>query len=201
MALAVPLIYHSVFLNIKEVRYSFIFLPYMYILAGMGYNILKSEKSKITKKNYFLIVLTVIIILQASYSLMQAYSQYAQSEKETDDAYAIFDNFLDSKDIKGIKGRVWSTTPALILKKDIKIDELMYYPVFDSAKIEELNAKMNEDIQYIFLNYCDIPCVRNDAGCQTKAENFIGRISSGFRLAFDDSQNGCGLEIYEWKNG
>ncbi len=189
-ALLLPLAYHTFFVNCKDIRYSIIFLPYLYVLAAIGYAKLKNKKSM----RMFLIAL---IIMQALYSAAQVYTSL-EKEKSSKEGYSDFYDFLENKKIEG---EIWSSTPMIIYNKDAKISELIYYPVFDNKKIRHLEEQIsaNAGIQYIFLDYCDVPCVAYDTDCAENKERLFSKISSDFRLAFDREANGCKLKIYEWQ--
>lgn len=189
-AMLFPLVYHSSILNYKHIRYSVIFLPYLFILAGWGYSYLIGKTTKVA--GYFLFFLALI---QVGYSFSQIHNEFSESI----DIYSDFYNYIGNNQIKG---KTWSTTPAIASVKDIKIDELMYYPVWDNKKIDKLDKKLdNETIQFIFINSCDIPCVNYDYNCPKKTGELMEKISRNFNMEFSKNTRVCKLRIYRQKNG
>jgi len=189
-AMLIPLAYHSFTLNYKHIRYSVMFLPYLFILAGQGYSYLIGKTTKATQYLLFFLV-----FIQIGYSFSQIHNEFFEGT----DIYSDFYSYIDNNTIKG---ELWSTTPAITAVRDVKIDELMYYPVWDNKKIEKLDKKLDNGtkIQYIFINSCDIPCVNYDQNCPEKTEQLMGKISENFNVGFNKTMGICKLKIYTWKN-
>ncbi|MBW2974635.1 glycosyltransferase family 39 protein [Candidatus Woesearchaeota archaeon] len=189
LAFLVPFLYHSFMLNCKDMRYSLIFLPFLYILSGSGFE----EVSKILKKPLRYALISAII-LQSIISL--AGVSYALKRSPMPAEYKAFYSYLEGRHVKG---DIWSSTPVISAVHDIKIDELMYYEVWDNKRIEELSKKTGNNIQYIFINSCDLPCVRYDPDCPERSKKFFSLISESFELVFNSTVNGCELKIYQEK--
>jgi 4-amino-4-deoxy-L-arabinose transferase-like glycosyltransferase len=190
-AFALPLIYHSL-LSYRTMRYALMFLPFLYIIAGMGYHqIFKNKKSP----KYLLLGLLVLQIIISAAALCHG---YAGVQREVPQEINEFENYISSV---SVRGEIWSSTPDISAKYDVKTAELIYYPVFDSNKIKELEDKMdNADVQLIFIKSCDIPCIKYDAECEKNREEFMDRLAENFEVVFNQKSGNCTLQIFEWKN-
>ena len=100
-----------------------------------------------------------------------------------------------------MSGKVWSSTPEIITA-DVKIDELVYYPVFDNKKVSELMMRLNAErgtIPYVLINTCDIPCVNYDTDCPARQKQFLDELNKMFGIEFNAKQGECELTIYKGK--
>ncbi|MBD3164467.1 hypothetical protein GF323_04655 [Candidatus Woesearchaeota archaeon] len=181
-AFIIPLLYHSFLLNYKNIRYSVIFLPYLYTLAALGFGFLRNKQKWIKYLIYLLLAAQIIF----SFNNVLAFRQ-----DKNPDIYLGFYSF----DIPNT-AEIWSTTPNIAAQKDLRIGELMYYPVFDNKKIAHLKNNLHKP-DYIFLNTCDIPCVNYDLDCEQSKAALLEEISQNFKTAFYESKYGCNLSIYE----
>ncbi|MBN2454842.1 glycosyltransferase family 39 protein [Candidatus Woesearchaeota archaeon] len=182
------LIYHSFFLNCKDIRYAFLFLPFLYILAARGFYAISRNKRRTVRY-----ALVVLIAIQLAYSGAQAFQAF-QARNADYERWDGFSDYLNGE----ITGEVWSSTPFAALSADKKIDELIYYPVFDSKRIEELAEKL-DNAQYIFLNECDIPCTREYPDCPERRENFLQMVKGNFTAVLIEKEKDCGMTVYEWR--
>ena len=182
IALIVPLAYHSFFLDYKDMRYSTIFLPYLFILGGIGYAHL--SRWKIKK------VLVAFVIAQAAYSSYSLYSlhssHYFGGALGLEKQIALIPEKLD----------IWSTNPYASALRDIRTTELMYYPVFNSEKMEYLYSKLDSIPDYVVVSACDIPCDNRDMECQEKSETFLSGFSQRLSIISENTENGCKTTIY-----
>jgi len=189
MAVLAPLFYHTFLVNCKDLRYTFLFLPFLYLLAANGYRILMNNKRKVVRYG-----LLILVMLQIIYSLGQGYYAYSERAAEYGPEENEFSRYLDN--VK-VDGEVWSSTPVIALTADVKINELVYYPVFDNKKIKELTGKLNDNVQYVLINSCDIPCVNQDVDCPERKSQFLEELSSRFDIVFQQSKRECELTIYK----
>ena len=185
-----PLIYHSFFVNCKDLRYSLSFLPYLYILAALLFYFIAE---KIISKKIFLCIILILLAMQTIYSVKIAYDTF-ESKQTSAPKYEEFYRYLEGKEIEG---EIWSTTPIVSLYSDAKISELIYYPVTDNRRMDELILGLNrKNIQYIFFNDCDIPCVNYDSECPQKVLEFKRKLKSNFNESLSMSINNCSIKVY-----
>lgn len=191
LAALVPFAYHSFFLNCKDIRYAFAFLPYFYILVAKTFS-WGWRKGNIWR---YALITTVAAQLIFSTALLIGQGQGINRAEVNPD-----NGFYQYLAKHNATGKVWSSTPEIVTA-DVKIDELVYYPVFDNKKISELTQRLheeseNENIQHILINTCDIPCVRYDPDCPEKRQEFLDKLDSDFQTVFHAKQGECNLSIY-----
>jgi len=187
LAFLLPLIYHVFLVNCKDMRYTFLFLPFLYLLAAKGYSLAAKHKEKMVRYAIFLLV-----SLQIIFSIGQGYYAYNDSSLYAQDPAKEVSQYLTD-----IEGEVWSTTPLITLTTNVKISELMYYPVFDNEKINQLKEDLNENVQYLVVNTCDIPCVRYDADCSERKTEFLDELENKFRIIHQQNKGECKLTVYK----
>ncbi|MBI2580895.1 glycosyltransferase family 39 protein [Candidatus Woesearchaeota archaeon] len=190
------LIYHSLLLNCKDARYAFAFAPFFYILAAVVFGELMKQKAKGGLIKWAKLGLAAFVAAQLVFSAITAAQAVIKSRSTANLYKDEFGSFLGGKNITG---KVWSTTPAVALYSDVKVDELAYYPVFDNKKIRELNEKLDSSVQYVLINTCDIQCVNYDADCPENSKKLLERLRLKFNIAYDETNNDCQKTVYEWK--
>ncbi len=92
--------------------------------------------------------------------------------------------------------KVWISNPAMIAKHDIKADDLIYYPRYDSKKIGELGKRLDEP-DLILLNTCDLlPCPSDDALCPKNHADLLESLQDRFTLRAFRKESQCDYYIY-----
>ena len=190
LSLVVPFAYLSLAVNCKDIRYSFLFLPCFYILAAKGYSNLK-------KKRNMKALLLILVIAQILLSFSVVAYGYQKLQNNLHPYHEEFYSYLSEKEIKG---HVWSSTPFVAAYNDVKIDEKVYYPVFDSRKIRYLGQNLDSDVQYILINSCDIPCIIDDKdkSCPMDKKNLLEKIRQRYDILYKKAVDNCTLTIYSW---
>ncbi|MBI2660990.1 glycosyltransferase family 39 protein [Candidatus Woesearchaeota archaeon] len=193
-----PLLYFSFLLHCKDMRYSLVFIPYILVFSAFGlHECCKSISGKNRKRRYILAVaLLLLIILQLIVSIKILNKDYGWLN--SNDYNHDFYEFLGSEKVTG---KVWSSDPFPSAFHDIRIDEKIYYPVFDEEKINLLLAKIDDGIQFVFVNACEIPCIQPESSCEWNKKAMIGDIKSRFYIYKQATINGCDYMVLKWKEG
>lgn len=190
----VPFVYLSFFLNCKDIRYSLLFVPYAFILSGVGlYRVHKKISSKAIKVSLliFVLLLQIIIsikIVNSEYKWLSYKDNYKDKNKE-------FYEFIEDKNVKG---KIWASDPFASAFHDIKTDEIIYYPVLDNNKVDFLLSSINNEVEYVFINTCDIPCV-SGSYCELKKKEFFNLLKSKFFVYKYEKNNDCERFAFRWK--
>ncbi|MEK6983231.1 MAG: glycosyltransferase family 39 protein [Nanoarchaeota archaeon] len=185
-----PFIYLTFFLNCKDARYSLLFIPYTFMFSSLGlHKILKRIKGK----NIKIAILVFAFLLQITVSTKILSSEYKWLDYN--DKNEAFYKFMHGK---SIKGKIWSSDPFVSAFHDVKTDELMYYPVLDNNKIDHLLSSINSEVEYIFINTCDIQCV-SGSYCESGKEELFDLLRSKFFVYKYEKYNGCERLAFIWK--
>lgn len=177
------------FINHKEMRILIVALPYLYIIAA--YTIIYTAE-KIKTKN---ILFYSFIALIFSIWLLQSFGNiYALEYKELQqkNKYAVFQDYLRSDNVKG---NIWISNPAFALYTDKKINELIYYPAFNTAKYNELKSKLKQG-NHVLVDTCDIACEPVAAACQSEKEEFLSLLEESFSQAYYSKIGNCRKVIF-----
>jgi hypothetical protein len=153
-------------------RYFILALPYLYILSASGcVTIYRGLKQRHTVSAYFFLTLIVLSCFGQFYRLTQI--NFRQDELDPLAQYVL-------ENEESINGRIWVSNPKVVALTDLKIDELMYYPVFDLQKASQLLQKLPM-ADYIILDSRALACrPANDAGCERSKERLIKEITDKF---------------------
>lgn len=163
----------------KEIRFILTFLPYMYMVASYG--ILKSVDLMKKEKNMFGFVVFICIVIW----FFQVATQF---EVPIYKEYPEFTSYLDSK---GVEGGLWISNPLFVVNSDIKIDELIYYPLYNSKRIAVLKEGLNR-AEYVLIDTCDIlPCYPSDNRCISRTNEFLGLLKDRFELVHYKKDDKC----------
>ena len=181
----IPLIYHSLFLDYRDERYMVIFLPYLFISAGYAFSILSKKSRRLWK------ILHVFLAIQIAYSLFVVSSAGVDNNKGEnlyDEVYTFFDAPLS--------GEIWMSNPYIAAEKDIRVDELVYYPVWGAQRADALRAKDRSTVAAILINTCDIPCLRRDKECSRKTQDFLAELEETHRVISRKESGACTMMLY-----
>jgi len=166
----------------KEMRLLIPALPFLYILTGYGLlyfvNLFKRNKKLILSLLLFIFLILNIPDLR--------FDRY-------DDNLDVFYNYIEAKEIGN---GLWLTNPAFIAFSDDKADELIYFPLYNSEKIDELSSDI-ADAEHILINTCDIlPCPPSDSSCSEKHDDFIDLLKERFTLESFSEKGQCKYYIF-----
>jgi len=163
----------------KEIRFILILLPYMYLI--MSYGIFKV--SNLIKRKKTLLYLS--IILAGIIWLIQTTNQIKiPNFKE----YPQFTSYIEKDNVK--EG-IWISNPLFIVNSNKKADELIYYPLYNSKKIDILKEKFPK-ASHILINTCDIlPCPPEDKTCPEKTIAFLNYLKNNFETIHYKKESNC----------
>lgn len=163
----------------KEIRFIIVFLPYMYLVVCHGifkiFNLVKK------KKRWVYLVISIIGIFWLSSEVNQI---KIPSFKE-------YPKFTDYMSMDNVENGIWISNPIFIVNSNKKADELIYYPLYNSKKIETLKEKLPQ-ANHILMDTCDIlPCPPEDNECPAKTTEFLSYLKENFRTIYYKKENGC----------
>jgi len=163
----------------KETRFILVFLPYMYLITSYGIsNILNLIKKK---KNIFY---SIIILIGIIWLIPTIYQIRTPIYKE----YPEFNDYLENE---YAKDGIWITNPLFIVNSNKKADELIYYPLYNSKKIDSLKEKLPK-ANHVLINTCDIlPCPPTDKNCLDKTIGFLNYLKNNFKIIHYKKEAGC----------
>jgi len=154
------------FIAHKEMRFLIPVIPLLYMLASYGLvhsvGLLKKRKSLVLFS-----LLGIFIALSAPGLRFDSY----------EDNLDFFYDYVSESDV----GNVWVSNPAFIAFSDKKVDELIYYPLYDSRKTDSLEQNA-ANANLILINTCDIQCPEKDESCNNRHSAFIGSLKRNFSL-------------------
>jgi hypothetical protein len=114
-----------------------------------------------------------------------------------EDNLEVFHNYIGNK---GIVGGLWISNPAFIAYSDNKADELIYYPLYNSEKIDFLVDNV-DNAEHVLLNTCDLlPCPSPDIACNRKHNAFIDLLKEKFVLVSNTKHAQCEYYIFTSDN-
>jgi len=166
----------------KEMRLLIPALPFLYILTSYGlfYFI------NLFKKNKTLILSSLLIIFLI---LSVPNLKFDKYEDNLDPFY----NYVDNENINN---GLWISNPAFIAFSNNKADELIYFPLYDSKKIDILTANIG-NANHILINTCDLlPCPSSDSSCGQKHKEFINLLKNNYNLALNSEYGQCEYYIF-----
>ncbi|MEA2037002.1 MAG: glycosyltransferase family 39 protein [Nanoarchaeota archaeon] len=187
VAILTVLLFFLVFFNSiahKETRFFLVFLPYLYLLTSYGAFV----SLKFLKKKGVMFYLVIFVL-----ALIWANQEIKGVKAPLPDGYGEFTEYLSGEDIgEGI----WISNPSFILRSDKKADELIYYPIYNSKKIDELKKKLPM-AKHILIDTCDIlPCHPEDKLCEDKTDEFLDCIKNDFEVFLYKKEGICEQFIF-----
>ena len=161
-------------------------LPFLYILTSYGLLYFVSFFKK--NKNLLLSLLLIIFFILTIPKLK--FDRYEDN----------LDLFYDYIDNEKIMGGLWISNPAFIAYSDAKADELIYYPLYNSEKIDFLIDNI-DNAEHVLLNTCDLlPCPSPDIACNRKHNAFIDLLKEKFVLVSNTKHAQCEYYIFTSDN-
>ena len=179
--IALAFIVTFVFFNLikqKEMRFLIILFPYMYLLVSSAifafFDNFKIPKTAL----YSLIFISIVLSSHITYD-------YHKNEFNKTDQYAFFQDILEKT---GSNEEIWISSPVIAAFSDKKIGNLMYYPVFNEKKKNEL---LSGNADFIFIDSCDLSCRLSDAECAKNKDEIISNFKKRFKTAHSFKGSGC----------
>ena len=166
----------------KEMRFLIPLFPFLYAVASHGIVSL----ANIFKKNSKIITMLLIIIWAAQTIPQTRFDKY-------EDNLGLFYNYVSKANPTGL----WISNPSFVLFSNQKVEELIYYPLYDSSKVKEIQQKVS-NAKTVLINSCDIlPCPPDDTTCDLETNNLLKGLKNNFHLLFDSDIKGCRYYIFE----
>ncbi len=165
----------------KELRYSFIFLPFIIIIASYGL----SRLWQLFNPKYAASITFVVILIIGGVNLwIQATHQYIIALSPQRNAYYEF----IPKEATAI-----TSSPQIMLGSDVKI-----VGVFDAAeKGTELIENNDGTFQYIAIDSCQLSCWQDS--CDEPKQTFVEALELHTTKVYEASEQKCTLSIYKVK--
>jgi len=176
-----------VFFNLmthKEMRFILVFLPYIYLV--MSYGIFESFSLIKKKKGLFYLAIMFIGIIWLTQNINQiripVYKEYPE--------------FISYLEMDNVKDGIWINNPIFIVNSNKKADELIYYPLYNSKKIDGLKERLTE-AKHVLINTCDIlPCPEDDKDCTKNTINLINHLKENFKTIHYKKEDNCEQFIF-----
>jgi len=170
----------------KEMRFLIILLPYMYLLMSfLIVYIFDNLKNKTARDTLILLVIFSFI-----FSFNPTYIYYKNESNKNSQYIDLQDNFN-----KIAQGNIWISSPLISAFSDKKIGKLMYYPIFDEKKKNEL-IENAESADFIFLDACDLACKLHDTGCLNSKNELLESLKQRFKTAYYSKTKDCEQMIF-----
>ncbi len=153
-------------------RFFILTLPYLYILSAYGIVevFVWLKKRSVSLSCIFFVMIAIYTTLQF-HRLTQI--PFRQDNLESLRIFLV-------KNENNIHGPIWISNPGIVAVTDLKIDELMYYPVFDFNKASRLLERLPE-AGYIILDSRALACrPKNDRACEDAKQLLVKRIKGEF---------------------
>ena len=163
-------------------------MPYMYILAAVSlFYFLDYFKNKCCKA--MLIALVCVSFLVAFHTTYGFY----KDEFDKNNAYGTMQNKLEN--VKP-EYQIWVSNPVIAASSDNKINKLMYYPVFNQEKKQELIGD-SKNADYIFLDSCDLACKPLDFSCENSRNEIIDSFKEEFKITYTNKIDNCWQYVFQ----
>ncbi len=163
--------------------------PYLYLLSADG--VIKGYdycRRKNVLLKYFIYTIIIFIVSMQFYRITTI--RFLKNELDRFQ----FQQYI-FKNENNIKGAVWISNPQTLVFSNLKAAELMYYPVFDIQKINDLHSKLLK-ADFIFFDSDALTCrPQNDLSCQKAKEEFIQEIKRTFKAEMYQ-ENDSGEIVY-----
>lgn len=186
--LLIPFLFFTIIKH-KEMRLLLILIPYFYLIASYG---IISISNLFTRKNtsIFLNIILIIFIFQSIFLIFI----FERNELNKENRFLEFYSYFDMNDI----GSLWISNPTQIINYDGEINNLIYYPIFNKEKIDDLNEILvNADT--IFLDTCDVLCNPMDTICPNEKEKFLINLKNTFDVKHNIKYGECEQFIFRKK--
>ncbi|MBI2557922.1 glycosyltransferase family 39 protein [Candidatus Woesearchaeota archaeon] len=172
----------------KEMRFLIVLLPYMYLLMSHAIaHILDNTKNNVIKES-----IITLIILSLSFSILNIITYYKDEYGKNNQYYSLQNKLHEYY----AKGEIWVSSPSIPVFSDKKIDQLMYYPVFNEKKKKELIDESKKAV-FILMDSCDLACKPNDVKCENDKEELLAFLKQKFRIKYASAADGCRQYVFE----
>ena len=141
--------------------------------------------------NLFIKHKTIILSLLILFGIFQVVPNLQLNDY--DDKLDPFYRFIQDNDIKE---SIWISNPSFIVNTKIKVDELIYYPLYNTEKIINLQNNLKE-VNYVLINTCDVlPCPPWEDSCGKEHDNLIKSLNKNFDVNYYGISGKCKQYIF-----
>lgn len=160
----------------------------MYLLMSHAIaHILDNTKNNVIKES-----IITLIILSLSFSILNIITYYKDEYGKNNQYYSLQNKLHEYY----AKGEIWVSSPSIPVFSDKKIDQLMYYPVFNEKKKKELIDESKKAV-FILMDSCDLACKPNDVKCENDKEELLAFLKQKFRIKYASAADGCRQYVFE----
>lgn len=152
-------------------------LPYLYLLSAYGF----LTAYRIAQQAAWKYLSLCIIILSLGIQIW-----YIGEIRFPKNKPNIFQQYVLNHSPQ-LKGNLWISDPMTLVFSDLKAQEIMYYPVFDTQRISDLSSNLSK-ADYIFYDERALVCrPLHDAACQEAKDQLFQKIKENFELVSPQS--------------
>lgn len=162
-------------------------LPYLYLLSadGVCQSFRYIQRKPVVYRRLFIVLLAALIGHQF---LRIITMRFPHDQRDPSRQYL-------AGNAKNITGSIWISNPTPFAQSDVKIGQLMYYPIVNAEKILDLKSKIRE-ADFIFWDSGSLFCVpKGREACLKAKEELIGLIVKNFKTEIS-FRNETGNIIY-----
>lgn len=166
----------------KEMRFLIVVFPFLYILAGFG----TLYFANLFRYNKNLVLALILIVSAVQISKQLRVDNYEDSLQPFYSYAATLKNDTE----------LWISNPSFVLFSDKKAYELIYYPLYNSAKAKELLLSANK-AEAVMFNSCDVlPCPPDDDKCLQETQKLFDFFNKNLMLVHNQKINSCEYSIF-----
>jgi len=132
------------------------------------------------------IIFSIVVSLNITYI-------YYKTELNKNNQYALFQDKL--KEINS-NSKIWISNPVIPASSSHRIDELVYYPVFNEKKKNKLINDF-KSADFIFIDSCDLACNPSDAKCEGYKSELLALFKQQFRTMHSSRIKECQQFIFQ----
>ena len=184
LAFFLPFLFFNI-LKQKEQRLLLVIFPYLFILIAFSLEEIVNLLANRRKKVILVFIIVTVISLNAFF-LNKSFANIQIHD---------YKNFEDEI-LKLKTEKVWISNPIIAAKSNLKIADLIYYPFFDKNKENELKNDV-KNVEYIFIDSCDLACKPRDFSCEQDKLDLIGFFGKNFRTELKENVGACNQFIFK----
>lgn len=182
-----PFLYHTFIVPVKVIRYSIIFMPFLYILTSHGIVKLMHKKNKLLRS---LIILIIAISLLYSLILSLSYLVQNQNQNYLEDNY--YNYFSDDKYYGEM---VMLSSPYPLMHSDIRVNSTFFPKMTEIRYYED-----NYDVFYVMISKAYNLCDRNLTECRIikdETDKTFDYINQNYNLLYNTTVYGETYYIFK----
>ena len=94
---------------------------------------------------------------------------------------------------------LWISNPAFIVQTNLKARELLYYPLYDTEKMKEVEKQIPE-AEVVLINSCDLlPCPEWDVLCEQEHQHLMSLLEENYSNETSEQQGSCRYYFFKKK--